>query len=59
MDQITLIKTADYTIWVTSDENQIGIENEFEECRNVEQQMLIALADFLGYNPETVLCFDE
>lgn len=59
MDRITLIKTTDDTIWVTSDENQIGIENEFKECKNVEQWMLIALADFLGYDPETVLCFDE
>lgn len=59
MERITLIKTEDNTIWVTSDENGIGTETEFKSIKNEDKQMMIALAEFLGYEPSSVLCFDD
>ena len=59
MNNITLIKTEDNTIWVTSDENGIGSESTFKDIEDEDQQMLIALAEFLGYEPSSVLCFDN
>ena len=56
---ITLIKVNDNTIWVTSDENAIGRESTFVHIKNEEKRMMIALADFLGYEPASVLCFDD
>lgn len=59
MKQITLIKCDDNTIWVTSDENGIGTESKFNKITDEGKQMMIALADFLGYEPANVLWFDE
>ena len=59
MKQITLIKCDDGAIWVTSDENQIGTESTFNKITNEDKQMMIALAEFLGYEPASVLCFDD
>ena len=59
MERITLIKCDDGAIWVTSNENEIGIEVHFKKIENEAQQMMIALAEFLGYEPANVLCFDE
>lgn len=59
MTQITLIKCDDGAIWVTSNENEIGIEVHFEKIENEAQQMMIALAEFLSYEPSSVLCFDD
>lgn len=51
MERITLIKCEDGSIWVTSDEDQIGTESHFRLIIDEKQQMLVALADFLGYEP--------
>ena len=59
MDRITLIRTEDNTIWVTSEENQIGTESAFKDIQADDKQMLIALAEFLGFEPAIVLCFDD
>lgn len=59
MEKITLIKCEDGAIWVTSDENEIGTESTFENITDENQQMMIALADFLGYEASSVLCFDD
>lgn len=59
MKQITLIKCDDGAIWVTSDENQVGSESTFDKITNEDQQMMIALANFLGYEPASLLCFDD
>ena len=59
MERITLIKCDDGAIWVTSDENEIGTESTFDKITDEDQQMMIALAEFLGYEPSTVLCFDD
>lgn len=59
MKQITLIKCDDGAIWVTSDENQIGTESTFSAITDESKQMMIALAEFLGYEPAEVLYFDD
>lgn len=59
MKRITLIKCDDGAIWVTSDENEIGIESYFNKIKDEDKQMMIALAEFLGYEPSSVLCFDD
>ena len=59
MERITLIRTKDNTIWVTSDKNRIGTETAFKNIKNEDKQMMIALAEFLGYEPSSVLCFDN
>lgn len=59
MEKITLIKTEDNTIWVTSDEDANGIESKIDRCYDDGQSMLIALAEFLGYEPLELLNFDE
>ena len=59
MTQISLIKCDDGSIWVTSDENQNGTESKFNKITDERKQMMIALAEFLGYEPANVLWFDE
>lgn len=59
MEKITLIKCEDGNIWVISDEDQIGIEHQFKRVKNESKQFMIALADFLGYEPANVLDFGE
>ena len=51
MEYITLKKCEDGVIWVTSDEDQIGTESKFKLIKDEGQQFLIALAEFLGYEP--------
>lgn len=58
MKQITLIKCDDGAIWVTSDENQIGTESTFGKITDESKQMMIALAEFLGYEPAHLLDFE-
>ena len=59
MKQITLIKCDDEAIWVTSDEDQIGTESTFNKITDESKQMMIALAEFLGYEPACLLNFDD
>lgn len=58
MERITLIKCDDGAIWVTSDEDQIGTESKFNKITDEQEQMMIALADFFGYEPAQLLNFD-
>ena len=59
MEKITLIRCDDGAIWTTSDEDQIGTETMFDKVKDEGKQMLIALADFLGYKPAHVLNFED
>jgi hypothetical protein len=59
MERIILTKCDDGAIWVTSDENEIGTESYFDSIQDEDKQMMIALANFLGYEPSSVLCFDD
>lgn len=59
MKQITLIKCDDGAIWVTSDKNQIGTESTFNKITDESKQMMIALAEFFGYEPAELLYFDD
>jgi len=59
MERIILTKCDDGAIWVTSDENQNGTESYFDSIQDEDKQMMIALANFLGYEPSNVLCFDD
>lgn len=59
MDKITLIKCEDGVIWVTSDKDPNGTESHFSKNTDVSKQMLIALANFLGYEPAEILFFDD
>lgn len=58
-EKITLIKCEGNTIWVTSEENPIGTESKFNKITDERKQMMIALANFLGYEPANVLTFDD
>lgn len=55
MKTITLTKCDDGVIWVTSDEDPNGTESKFKKITDESQQMLVALADFLGYEPYDLL----
>lgn len=57
MEKITLIKCDDGAIWVTSDEDQNGTESTFNKITDERKQMMIALANFLGYEPSRILDF--
>ena len=57
--QITLIKCEDGAIWVTSDQDPNGTESTFNKITDWRAQMMIALANFLGYESANILCFDE
>ena len=59
MKYIRLEKCEDGVIWVTSDEDWNGIELAFEEGGDESSQMLIALAEFLGFDSDKVLNLDE
>ena len=58
MKSITLIKCDDETIWVTSDEDLIGTESKFNKITDEGERMLIALAEFLEYEPVNLLNLD-
>lgn len=59
MKRITITKCDDNTILVTSDTNKIGTKSVFEGIKDEDKRMMIALADFLGYESSSVLCFDD
>ena len=60
MKQVTLVKTdADMAVLVTSDENQNGSLTSFRRTKDEDKQFMIALANFLGYEPSSLLCFDD
>lgn len=59
METITLKRLDEDTIWVTADVDQVGTESTFKEIRDEGAQMLIALAEFLGYEPTELFNFDD
>ena len=58
MKTIILTKTEDGVIKVTSDKNQIGTESIFDKITDESEQFIIALTDFLGYEPAELLNLD-
>ena len=57
MNKITLKKCDDDVIWVTSDDNPIGIESEYDS-ENEDVKMMCALAEYLGYEPALIFTSD-
>ena len=58
MQQIILSKCDDGAIWVTSDEDQIGTESYFKRITDEKEQFLIAIAEFLGFEPAEMINLD-
>lgn len=58
MKRIIINKRDDGTIHITSDENLIGEESWFTKNITEPEQFIIALANFLGYEPAELLNFD-
>ena len=46
------------TLWVTSDGDAIGIEMSFKPNTDENEQQMIALAEFLSYDPASILALD-
>ena len=59
MKYIHLEKCEDGAIWITSDEDWNGLELAFDEVADEGSQMLIALAEYLGFDSDKVLNLDE
>lgn len=55
MQTIHMTKCDDGAIWVTSDEDLNGTESTFKEIKDEKQQFLVALAEFLGYEPDELM----
>lgn len=58
MKKITLIKCDDGSISVSADEGQINTKSTFDTITDENEQFMIALADFLGYEPAHLLDFE-
>lgn len=58
-EKITIIRCDDGTIWVTSEQNPIGVEVNFSDMPDDGRQELAALAIFLGIDPSSTFCFDD
>lgn len=58
-EKITIVKCDDGAIWITSDQNPVGIEARFENMPDDGRQELIALAEFFGFEPASIFCFDD
>ena len=54
---ITLTKYDDNTILVSSNTEIEGTVSKFNKIKDENKQMMIALADFLGYEPSHILDF--
>ena len=50
---------GDNTVWVTSEDDAIGIEVAFDPETDENERILIALAEFLGYDPKSILAFES
>lgn len=46
-------------LWVTSDEDPVGLEISFEPETDENERYMIALAEFLGYDAASVLAFES
>lgn len=53
------VNDSDNSVWVTSDDNQNGTELCFSKDIPEEKRILIAVAEFLGFDPESNLSFDD
>lgn len=49
----------DNVVWVTTDEDAIGLEVRFDSDALEDEKPLIALTEYLGYEPASVLCLDS
>ena len=58
MNNIYLSKCEDGAIWITTDDDQIGEEAYFDGVESIEEQFLIALAQYLGFDPSKDLNLD-
>ena len=58
MKKITLTKIDENTIQVVSDDSQTS-ESKFRLITDESKQMMVALADFFGYEPYETLQFDD
>ena len=56
MDTITI--TFDGDSVVVTDGRHTS-ESHFRKITDIDKRSLVALADFFGYDPAGVLCFDE
>lgn len=58
---VTATRCEDGSIWVTSDLNQNGTETHFESVNEEidARQFLIAITEFLGFDPDSVLCLPD
>lgn len=59
MEKVTIIRCEDGSIWVTSEDNPVGIEVRLDNMEDDGRQELYALAKFFGFDPASVLCFDD
>lgn len=57
MERINLVRCDDGAIWVTSDEDLNGTESYFKEITDKNEQFLIALAEFFGFEPAELFNF--
>ena len=46
-------------VWVTTEDDAIGIEVRFDSDVCEEEKALIALSEYLGYEPKSILCLDS
>lgn len=58
MQQIILSKYDDGSIRVISDEDQLGTESYFKRIADEKEQFLIAITEFLGFEPAVLLNLD-
>lgn len=58
-EKITIVRCDDGTIWVTSDQNPIGVEVNLGDMPDDGRQEIVALAMFFGIDPSSTLCFDD
>lgn len=47
------------TVWVTSDNDSIGVEVRFDSDVLEEEKALIALSEFFGCDTSSIFCFDS
>ena len=61
LQTITATRCSDGMIWVTSDLDPNGMEFQFDTvtAEKDEKQFLCAVAEFLGFDPDKVIHFEE
>ena len=56
---IYINQIGERSFWVTSDDDAIGLEISFDRGVDENEMPMIALAEFLGYDPHEVLAFES